>query len=112
MSKADAENRQFAINQLLDRWHSIFTGGSRIARAVRKEDAVWIIGQYIFCSSGCRQNCDLRAEAGKQTQNVTLYAEVECYDMILVVGLFAIAFAQRPRGLVPGQALTDGDIFC
>ncbi len=32
--------------------------------------------------------------------------------MILVVGLFSIAFAQRPRGLVPGQALADGDILC
>ncbi|MCY1558697.1 hypothetical protein D9M68_956550 [compost metagenome] len=63
MTEADAEDWQFAVYELLDRWHGIFAGCCRVAGTIGKEDAVWIIGENIFCRGRGWQYCDLGTKA-------------------------------------------------
>ena len=90
---------------LLDHRHRIFAGRRRIARAVRQEHAVRLHRQDVFGRRGRRHDRHLAGGLREQAQDVALDAVVDRDDMKFAVGLPAVAFAELPRGLVPGEAL-------
>ncbi len=105
VAEADAEGRRAAVDQLLDHRHRVFAGRRRIARAVRQEHAVRLQRQDVFGRGRRRHHRHLAAGRGEQAQDVALDAVVDGDDMEFAVLLPAVAFAQRPRRLVPGEAL-------
>ena len=69
------------------------------------------MGQDVFRRRRCRHDRDFAAFGGKAAQDVLLGAEIDRDHVMLGRRLLAVAFAQFPRGGVPGIRLLAGHVL-
>ena len=85
VAKANAEDRQAAVDQFVDDRDRIFAGRGRIARAVGQEHAIRRHRYDVLGTGGCRNDRDLAIEAGEQAQNVALHTVVDADNMVFCI---------------------------
>jgi hypothetical protein len=83
MPEANAEQRLAAGDELLDNRHGVFAGRRRIARAVRKEDAVRIVAQDILGARRCGHHRDVAALACPHPEDIALGAIIDRDNLVL-----------------------------
>ena len=91
VAKADPEDGQVAVQQVLDHRHRVFAGRGRVARAVRQEHALGVVGHHFGGCGGGGQDRHVGARRHQRAQDVALGAIIQRHDL------------ERARG--PGRGL-------
>ncbi len=96
MPQADAEQRLFGFQPLLDHRHGIFACRGRVAGAVGEEQAVWGV-RHDFVETRCgADDGDVAAGVDEVAQDIVFYAIVDG-DYAWFLPLGCLVFARHER---------------
>ena len=100
-----------ALEHLADHRHRVLPGCRRVAGAVRKEEALGVVGEDVLGGRARGQHRDVAAGTGEAAQDVALGAVVDRDDPPSRTLAPPVALGPGPAHLVPAVALGAGDIL-